>query len=226
MSHRMPMTCLIMLMCDRTTVMGISTSEPNAMIRLHSKTLLLFSLGSFFLYSLLAGLLHMFFGQGNLLLIADADLQWFLQLAIGTGAGVAAGLVAWLLFEKTALRSVLDDFLVVRTVGRMTLSRVDRLQLSLFAGVGEELLFRGAIQPLLGLWVTSVLFIALHGYVSFRSARHMLFGLVMIGLAIMLGMLFEYAGLLAAMTAHAVYDLIALEFMVKKRLTHPPEQTA
>lgn len=214
-----------MLLCDRATVMSISTTDPNVMNRLDSKTLLLFSLGSFFLYGLLAGLLHTFFGQGTMLSIADSDLHWLLQLATGTGAGVAAGLVAWLLFEKTSLRSILDDFLVVRTVRGMTLSRIDRLQLSLFAGAGEELLFRGAIQPLLGLWFTSVLFIALHGYVSFRSARHMFFGLVMIALAIMLGILFEYAGLLAAMTAHAVYDLIALEFMVKKRQPHPPEQT-
>jgi membrane protease YdiL (CAAX protease family) len=34
--------------------------------------------------------------------------------------------------------------------------------ISLFAGVGEEILFRGAIQPLRGLWLTSAIFCLLH----------------------------------------------------------------
>ncbi|MBK7566807.1 MAG: CPBP family intramembrane metalloprotease [Bacteroidetes bacterium] len=33
------------------------------------------------------------------------------------------------------------------------------LFLSFCAGVGEELLFRGAIQPWLGIWLTALLFI-------------------------------------------------------------------
>lgn len=97
----------------------------------------------------------------------------------------------------------------------MNLNRFDRWQLSLFAGAGEELLFRGAIQPLLGIWVTSAIFIGIHGYFKFTSIGHIIFGVMMFSLSIMLGYLFEHAGLIAAMSAHAIYDVIMLKMVQK-----------
>jgi len=69
------------------------------------------------------------------------------------------------------------------------------------------------IQPLLGIWITSIIFVGLHGYFKFKSARHIIFGVLMFGLSMGLGYLFEEAGLIAAMVAHAVYDLIMLKWM-------------
>lgn len=76
--------------------------------------------------------------------------------------------------------------------------------------MGEELLFRGAIQPLIGIWFTSLIFIAIHGYIGFRSFGQALFTLLLFGLSMLLGWLFMVIGLVAAMTAHAVYDLLML----------------
>ena len=69
------------------------------------------------------------------------------------------------------------------------------------------------IQPLLGIWITSIIFVGLHGYFKFKSAGHIIFGVLMFGLSMGLGYLFEEAGLIAAMVAHAVYDLTMLKWM-------------
>lgn len=84
--------------------------------------------------------------------------------------------------------------------------------LSVFAGVGEELLFRGAIQGWLAahtnttiaLLVASVLFGAVH-YVSFT------YFVVATGLGLVLGLAYELTdSLLLVMVWHGVYDMVAL----------------
>lgn len=84
--------------------------------------------------------------------------------------------------------------------------------LSLLAGVGEELLFRGAIQgwlmaktdPVAGVLAASVLFGLVH-YVSFT------YFLVATGLGLILGAAYLFSESLAlVMIWHALYDMIAL----------------
>ncbi|HET8866603.1 MAG TPA: CPBP family glutamic-type intramembrane protease, partial [Gracilimonas sp.] len=77
-------------------------------------------------------------------------------------------------------------------------------------------LFRGAIQPLLGNTLTSMIFISIHGYFKFRSPAHIFFGVLMFGLSFMLGLLFEHVGLISAMIAHTIYDLIMLHVIQNK----------
>ena len=84
--------------------------------------------------------------------------------------------------------------------------------LALLAGAGEELLFRGFLQPVLsrplgaagGLLVASVLF----GLVHWITPFYALFAAI---LGVYLGALFLFTdSLLAAAVAHAVYDFVAL----------------
>jgi membrane protease YdiL (CAAX protease family) len=78
------------------------------------------------------------------------------------------------------------------------------------AGIGEEWLFRGILQPLTGIGMASVLF----GLAHVGGVRMLPFGvwatgmgLVMGGLALLTG------GLTAPMVAHGVYDMLALEYI-------------
>ena len=86
----------------------------------------------------------------------------------------------------------------------------DVVLIGLAAGVGEELLFRGAIQPEIGVVPASLLFGAMHvggsGTVAF-GCWAALFGLALGWLAIGTG------GLLAPVVAHAVYDMAALTYI-------------
>ncbi|WP_323751206.1 CPBP family intramembrane glutamic endopeptidase [Marinobacter sp.] len=90
------------------------------------------------------------------------------------------------------------------------------LLLSLLAGVGEELLFRGAIQggllqytgPWTAVIVASLLFGLVH-YVSFT------YFVIATGLGLVLGTAYQLSGsLIMVMVWHAVYDVLALYFLL------------
>jgi membrane protease YdiL (CAAX protease family) len=92
---------------------------------------------------------------------------------------------------------------------------------ALLAGVGEELLFRGVLQTLLGRWTTPVsglliaglLFGAAHAlsklYFALATAIGLCFG----------GLTLYYNDLVAPMVAHGVYDFVALVYLSRVRVS-------
>jgi membrane protease YdiL (CAAX protease family) len=101
-------------------------------------------------------------------------------------------------------------------VGDATLSVRDIALISVIVGIAEELLFRAAVQPLIGNLWTSLAFAAVHA--NYAPSRHdrstWPFSVTALGmifaLSLVLGETFERAGLLAAMTAHIAYDFVVL----------------
>jgi membrane protease YdiL (CAAX protease family) len=78
------------------------------------------------------------------------------------------------------------------------------------AGIGEEWLFRGVLQPLVGIALASVLFGVAH-----VGSRSMIgFGVWATGMGFLLGLLAQVTGgLIAPMVAHGVYDMLALAYI-------------
>ncbi len=132
---------------------------------------------------------------------------------IQVGAGVAGGFllsgITWLMGKWKYLDDVNFDFTL--RLGIFNFSLQEILFLSFCAGVGEEIVFRGMIQPWLGILTTSFMFIALHGYMSYSSWPKVIFGLILFAVGTILGILGEYLGLLAAIVAHIIYDVIAFQ---------------
>lgn len=132
---------------------------------------------------------------------------------IQLGAGVAGGFllsgITWLMGKWKYLNDVNFDFTL--RLGIFNFSLQEILFLSFCAGVGEEIVFRGMIQPWLGILTTSFMFIALHGYMSYSSWPKVIFGLILFSVGTILGILGEYIGLLAAIVAHIIYDIIAFQ---------------
>lgn len=78
------------------------------------------------------------------------------------------------------------------------------------AGVGEEWLFRGIVQPVAGLAIASVLF----GLAHVGGMRMLPFGVWAAAMGLVLGALaIGTGGLTAPMVAHGVYDMLALEYI-------------
>ncbi|MDQ7028918.1 MAG: CPBP family intramembrane metalloprotease [Ardenticatenia bacterium] len=77
------------------------------------------------------------------------------------------------------------------------------LSLGITAGVGEEMLFRGAVQPRFGLWVTSAIFALAHTQYALSPA---LLEVFVIGL--ILGMIRERINTTAAISVHALYNIV------------------
>lgn len=133
------------------------------------------------------------------------------QLVAGVVIGSVFGYSGQRLIRIPGFREVSEELQVVRVIRGAGLRREDIVQISFIAGTTEEWLFRAALQPLLGIWITSVLFVAVHGYFQFSTRYHVFFGLFMLALSLGLGLLFAQTGLIAAMVAHFVYDVWVME---------------
>jgi CAAX protease family protein len=115
--------------------------------------------------------------------------------------------------------------LVLEHLGPMVTrqSLVGLAALALVAGISEEVLFRGVIQPGLARWlpigaaliVTSLVF----GLVHFASRTYAIFAALM---GVYLGALFQLAdNLFAPIVAHAIYDFVALVWVARRYAAQP-----
>lgn len=187
----------------------------------------------------LAALLGWFFGRWPLPGVSLEADRWFEQLeAVGWGVLAAIPMFFLLFF--------LDRFpfgpwrSLQRTVDQHLLpmirhwSLLDMLLISLAAGLGEEMLFRGLIQAglmdwlpgtrgvVIGLVVASVLFGMCHwispAYAVLAGAMGLYFGVIL---------LFT-ENLLAPIVTHAVYDFVALIYLLRFRpaKNHSPHEPA
>ncbi len=75
--------------------------------------------------------------------------------------------------------------------------------LSVSAGIGEELLFRGALQPVLGLWFTAVLFAVSHIQYGLTPAT-----LAIFIIALVLGLIRQRTNTTVAIIVHFGYDFM------------------
>lgn len=77
------------------------------------------------------------------------------------------------------------------------------LALAIGAGIGEEILFRGALQPVLGIWFTSILFAIVHVQYGFLTPAT----IVLFLLSLILGFIRQRHNTTTAILIHFGYDL-------------------
>jgi membrane protease YdiL (CAAX protease family) len=136
------------------------------------------------------------------------------DLAIGVAAalvlaGINYGLLvgarsSWVVDGlRTAYREVLGPLF-----GKLSTASI--VTLSLAAGLGEEWLFRGVVQPAVGLPAASVVF----GLAHIGGRRMLPLGVWATGMGVVMGSLaIVTGGLIAPVVAHAIYDVLALEYI-------------
>lgn len=73
------------------------------------------------------------------------------------------------------------------------------------AGLGEEILFRGAIQPRFGIFLTSAFWALVHTQYQFSFV---VFGLFLVG--VLFGFMRKYQSTTSAIIAHAVYNAVVV----------------
>ncbi len=138
---------------------------------------------------------------------ADGSASWGLLSALGLGGLVGLGAVAVseVLTRKTSLGERLADLLGESLAG---IGVADAVLLALASGVGEEMLFRGALQPSVGIVWASLIFGACH----FLPRRElMLWSLYAVLMGFVFGWLYDWTGqLIAPIAAHSVVNGINL----------------
>lgn len=167
-------------------------------------------------------------------------LAWWLEVPLRTGwcldrASVATGLAAacpllvvmWLVLRWPVgpfreLKKLVEEFVIplFRTGGL-----ADFALISLLAGIGEELLFRGVVQRGLaaswGPWVACGAAAVLFGLCH---ALNLGYCILATAIGAYLGWLERATGnLLTPIIAHAVYDFLALVYLIRIR-HHQPSQ--
>ena len=141
------------------------------------------------------------------------DGPWMLAVLAGlAAAGVLAMVNLALLCHAPEIAGVRSIRRLFRDTLRPLFATVglrDVVVISVAAGVGEELLFRGALQAELGLAAASVAFGLLH--IGGRDT--VVFGVWVMAMGAGLGWLAVLTGgLLAPMVAHAAYDAAAIAY--------------
>ena len=163
-------------------------------------------------------------GEG---LLVGVSLAWIRLRGLGveagdapTGLGLGLGAAVLLALVNYAVLRLAPPIQPVRAIRRLyretlrpvfaTVRPLEIAGVSLAAGVGEELLFRGAVQAEFGLAVASVLF----GLAHIGGRNSVVFGLWVAVMGFGLGGLAHLAGgLLAPIVAHAAYDAMAISYI-------------
>jgi hypothetical protein len=161
-------------------------------------TLLLFPLPTLFFL--------IYFEDQSLIEILDFERFGILEIGLGLQLGFVYALFAILLlsapvFDKLPVR-------VENIVKSMNLTVFDSIFLSFCAGFGEEILFRSGIQFYIHPVVTSIVYIAVHGYLNPFNWRMSLYGLILLPFILLIAYGFEFFGLWFAIAAHFMYDLV------------------
>ena len=128
------------------------------------------------------------------------------ELIIGMCLGILSGLFAWLIIQLKILQPVREKYQNVIGSLRMNIGTI--VMVSICAGVGEEILFRGILQSYFGIWITAVGFVAIHGYINPFDWRISIYGAYMTAAIIAIGYLNQLYGLTSAMIAHTIIDII------------------
>ena len=158
--------------------------------------------------------LQYYFNQTSFLDFIAFDDFLIVPLVYGLQLGIVYGFIAYLFmkapfFEKVPVK-------INKLVRSMKLSVFDGLFLSLCAGIGEELLFRQGIQSFTGVLLTSVLFVALHGYLNPFNLRFSVYGFIVLPFIILISYGLDVFGIWFCIAAHFSYDAVLFTFMLKE----------
>jgi len=122
--------------------------------------------------------------------------------------GIMFGLVVVWLAELTYFEKSMERYKNLLKGYKLSVFYV--FFLSICAGVGEEIFFRGVIQPVFGIWLTALFFVAIHGYFSIKIKRINIFALLLTCFIALLGWSSKEYSIWLAIAGHFSYDLVLL----------------
>jgi len=151
-------------------------------------------------------------GRRSLWGLLVQGMDWPVQVAWGAVIGLLLATSLMLLVKRVAWLSGFRRELMA-IVSRADLTGLNPVWFSLCAGFGEEMLVRGALQPIIGIWLASVIFTALHfrtGGFQTMNPMKALYALLVFLVSLLLGSVCLWIGLVAAIVTHVVADVIFL----------------
>jgi len=176
------------------------------------RKLLIGAVITLFGFPLLGWVLLYFNKPSPLELMLRGDQPLIIQALIGGSAGIFLGAGAKKLISLRFLRSTLKKY--ASLIGEFNLKDMDIIFISFCAGFGEELLFRGSIQVFLGIWITALIFVGIHGYLNPKNWKISIYGAYMTIAIAALGYITEHVGVFASCLAHMLIDVILFYYLI------------
>jgi membrane protease YdiL (CAAX protease family) len=105
-----------------------------------------------------------------------------------------------------------------RMLKSLELNWGDIVFMSFCAAFGEEVLFRAGLQTWLGPVLTTVVFIAIHGYLNPLSLQKSILGFILFPFILIISYSYEVLGLWFCIGAHFSYDLLMFQGALKSKL--------
>lgn len=132
---------------------------------------------------------------------------WLSDLMVGSAAGAAFGLVAWRLLDRVPPLKQVEQ-MILTSLDMDAMRYYHAALFGLLAGIPEEILFRGAVQPVLGIVIAAAIFGAFH-------AINLAYFLYAAGAGVLLGLLAN-GGLWAPIAAHTVIDTMMFALLIRR----------
>src|SRR2546426_8867093 len=152
------------------------------------------------------------FGDGTLPAVLIEGQPIVAQIGWGITFGLAISVPSTVVVFFVPLFSSLRRQLL-ELVSRLDLAALNPLWISLSAGIGEETLFRGALQPIVGIWWASFIFTLAHfrsGQFRSMNWQKLIYAASVFIAGLFLGYVFREIGLIAAMVTHAIVNVVSL----------------
>jgi hypothetical protein len=145
--------------------------------------------------------------------LAIKDIH-FISIGYGLELGFVYALLAYLLMNAPFFDGI--PVKIDQLVQQMQLNWYDGIFLSLCAGIGEELLFRVGIQYYLGWFLTSILFVAMHGYLNPWNWKFLIYGLLLLPFIFLISIGMYTFGIWFSIAAHFMYDAVLFSIILTK----------
>ena len=133
------------------------------------------------------------------------------QIVIALAVGLVYALAGYFGFKwqskSTTIKKTVDNY------SRLDLNGLNPIWISICAGLGEEFLFRAAVQPLIGIWLTSIVFVLAHTRAyQFKTINITTFiqASSIFAISVFFGLIFQYVGLIASILIHTMIDVVGL----------------
>jgi membrane protease YdiL (CAAX protease family) len=146
-----------------------------------------------------------FFETADIRTLFVTRSSYSIELLVGLLYGLVTSFFAWRLIAHPYMAEIKTHY--GGMIASIKMKPADIVFVSFCAGFGEEILFRGAIQPAWGVWITSVVFVALHGYLNPINLKVSIYGLYLLLVIAGIGYMNDYFGLTACDVAHTVIDV-------------------
>lgn len=138
------------------------------------------------------------------------------QLLLGTLIGFVFAGVALFISSRSFLTQTLREIKSVVKISN--LKWFDILFISACAGIGEELLFRGVIQHYIGVEITAIIFVAIHGYLNPKDWKISVYGVVMTFVMMATGYISDLYGIVTAIFIHFWIDVVPFIYLKQNRV--------